>query len=47
MKLTMMKLLSQFEQVDRATPLARSEEGKTSDGIAHGTGPQDAPKDNM
>jgi hypothetical protein len=26
----MMKLFSQFEQVERATPLARREEGKTS-----------------
>lgn len=26
----MMKLLSQFEQVERATPLARREEGKIS-----------------
>jgi hypothetical protein len=29
-ELTMMKLFSQFEQVERATPLARREEGKTS-----------------
>jgi hypothetical protein len=38
----MMKLLNQFEQVDSATPLARSEDGKISLGIAHGTGPHDA-----
>lgn len=30
MELTMMKLLNQFEQVDRATPFARREEGKIS-----------------
>lgn len=29
-ELTMIKLFSQFEQVERATPLARREEGKTS-----------------
>ena len=40
----MMKLLSQLLQVDNATPLALSEDGNTSDGIAHGTGPQEAPK---
>ena len=61
----MIKLLSQFEQVERATPFARREEGKIStlivssgvcdvemygdlpDGIAHGTGPHDAPKLSM
>ena len=36
---TIIKLLSQFEQVERATPFARRLEGKTSLGIAHGTGP--------
>jgi hypothetical protein len=34
------KLLSQFEHVDNATPLARNEDGKISLGSAHGTGPQ-------
>jgi hypothetical protein len=43
----MMKLLNQLEQVDRATPLALREDGKISDGIAQGTGPQVAPKLNM
>lgn len=33
-QLTMMKLLSQFEQVESATPLARRLDGNTSDGIA-------------
>jgi hypothetical protein len=33
----MMKLLNQLEQVERATPLALSDDGKISDGIAHGT----------
>ena len=31
-----MKLLNQFEQVDKATPFARKLEGNTSLGIAHG-----------
>ena len=35
----MMKLFSQFEVVDKATPFALIELGKISDGIAHGTGP--------
>ena len=39
-----MKLFSQFEQVERATPFARRDEGNISEGIAHGTGPHDAPK---
>lgn len=62
----MIKLLSQLEQVERATPLARREEGKISryvrlmpgehderikkyvpEGIAHGIGPQVAPKASM
>jgi hypothetical protein len=43
--LTIIKLLNQFEQVERATPLARREEGKISEGKAHGTGPHDAPKE--
>lgn len=30
-----MKLFSQFEQVDNATPLARRDEGNISEGIAH------------
>lgn len=42
-----MKLLNQFEQVDSATPFARKEDGKISEGIAQGTGPQVAPKLNM
>lgn len=40
----MMKLFSQFEHVDKATPLARRLDGNISEGIAHGTGPHDAPK---
>ena len=36
LQLTIMKLLSQFEQVDSATPFARKLEGNTSLGIAHG-----------
>jgi hypothetical protein len=63
----MMKLFSQFEQVESATPLARREDGKISvrrsvlvtdsfritiqidipEGMAHGTGPHEAPKDSM
>ncbi len=31
-------------EVARATPFALNEEGKISAGMAHGTGPQDAPK---
>ena len=31
-----MKLFSQFEHVDKATPFARKLEGNTSLGIAHG-----------
>ena len=42
-----MKLLNQFEHVERATPFARRLEGNISDGIAQGTGPQDAPKEIM
>lgn len=38
-----MKFQSQLLQVAIATPFARSEDGKTSDGIAQGTGPQLAP----
>lgn len=45
--LTMTKLLNQFEHVDSATPFARKEDGKISEGIAQGTGPQVAPKLNM
>jgi hypothetical protein len=30
-ELTMIKLLNQLEQVDRATPLARREDGKISE----------------
>ena len=41
------KLLSQFELVERATPFALKELGKISEGMAHGTGPQLAPKDSM
>lgn len=41
---TMMKLFNQLEHVDKATPFARRLDGNISDGIAHGTGPQDAPK---
>jgi hypothetical protein len=55
----MMKLFSQLEQVDNATPLARSDDGNISaegislglkhwshawDGMAHETGPHEAPK---
>jgi hypothetical protein len=42
-----MKFQSQLLQVAMETPLARSDEGKTSDGIAHGTGPQLAPNATM
>ena len=34
--LTIMKLLSQLEHVDNATPLARKLEAKISEGIAQG-----------
>ena len=40
----MMKLLSQLLVVAKATPLPRIELGNISDGMAHGTGPQEAPK---
>lgn len=43
----MMKLLNQLEHVDNATPFARREDGNTSEGIPHGTGPQVAPKLNI
>lgn len=43
----MMKLLNQLLQVDNATPFALNEDGNISDGIAHGTGPQVAPKLNI
>lgn len=43
----MMKLLSQLEQVDSATPFARKDEGNTSAGIAHGTGPHEAPNETI
>ena len=46
-KLTTMKLLNQLEHVDKATPFARRDDGKISDGIAHGTGPHVAPKENI
>lgn len=46
-ELTMMKLLNQLEHVDSATPFALRLLGKISDGMAHGTGPQVAPKLNM
>lgn len=36
LRLTIMKLLNQFEQVDSATPFARRLEGNTSLGMAHG-----------
>lgn len=39
----MMKLLIQFPHTAIATPLARSELGKTSAGTAQPTGPQVAP----
>lgn len=42
-----MKLFSQFEHVDNATPFARRLDGNISEGIAHGTGPHDAPKIDM
>ena len=42
-----MKLFNQFEHVDNATPFARMDEGMISEGIAHGTGPQVAPKLSM
>lgn len=45
--LTMMKLKNQFEAVERPTPFARSEEGNISEGIAHGTGPHEAPNESM
>ncbi len=44
---TMMKLLNQLEQVDKATPFAPRLDGNISEGSAQGTGPQDAPKHNM
>ena len=44
---TIMKLLSQFEHVDNATPFALRLDGNISDGIAHGTGPHVAPKLSM
>jgi hypothetical protein len=43
----MMKLLNQFEHVESATPFALRELGNISDGMAHGTGPQVAPNENM
>lgn len=43
----MMKLLPQFDIVLKAQPFALNEEGKISAGIAHGIGPQVAPKVNM
>ena len=43
----MIKLLPQFDIVLKAQPLARSDEGKISAGMAHGIGPQVAPKVNM
>lgn len=36
LRLTIMKLLSQLEHVDSATPLARKLEAKISEGIAQG-----------
>jgi hypothetical protein len=45
--LTMMKLLPQLDIVPKAHPLARSEDGKISAGIAQGIGPQVPPKVNM
>lgn len=36
-----------LEHVEMATPFARRLDGNTSDGIAHGTGPQEAPKASM
>lgn len=41
---TMMKFFNQLEHVDKATPFARKLDGNISDGNAHGTEPQDAPK---
>lgn len=41
---TMMKLFNQLEHVDKPTPFARKLDGNISDGNAHGTGPQEAPK---
>jgi hypothetical protein len=35
----MMKLLNQFEQVDKATPFARSDDGKISDCVLVSIGP--------
>lgn len=43
----MMKLLPQLDIVLKAQPFARREDGKISAGIAHGVGPQVAPKANM
>ena len=45
--LTMIKLFNQFEHVDSATPFARRLDGKISEGIAQGTGPQVLPKLSM
>ena len=45
--LTMMKLFPQFDMVPKAQPLARSDDGKISAGIAHGIGPQVAPNVSM
>ena len=36
-----------LEQVEIATPLVLNEDGKISEGIAHGTGPQLAPNEIM
>lgn len=44
---TIMRLFSQLEHVDKATPFARRFDGNISDGNARGTGPQDAPKLNI
>lgn len=42
------RVLAEFVvEMTYATPFARREDGKTSAGIAHGTGPHDAPKPSM
>lgn len=43
----MRRTYNQLEQTDNATPFARSELGKISEGMAQGTGPQVAPNASM
>ncbi|KAJ5793576.1 hypothetical protein N7457_000175 [Penicillium paradoxum] len=46
-KLTMIELLPQLDIVPNAHPLARSDDGKISAGIAQGIGPHVAPNVSM